>query len=91
MKTMETTEEVSSHGVEKRVKRRKCQRSAPFVREKPRMDWKKDLRIFGVGGKSRKRATLVVGKKPNGKSRLKTEINPANGLIFLRLAYPRHP
>ena len=36
MKTRETTEEMSSHGVEKRVERRKSQRSAPCAREKPR-------------------------------------------------------
>jgi hypothetical protein len=41
MKTTETTEEVSSHGVEKHVERHKCQRSAPFAREKPRADWKR--------------------------------------------------
>jgi len=49
------------------VKRHQCQRSAPFAREKPWADWKKRLQIRGAGGKSRKRPTLVVGKKPNGK------------------------
>jgi hypothetical protein len=43
MKTMETTEEVSSRGVEKHAERHKCQRSAPFAREKPRRYWKKGL------------------------------------------------
>ena len=47
MKTMETTEEVSSHRVEKRVKRRNWQQIAPCAREKPRADWKKDLQICG--------------------------------------------
>jgi hypothetical protein len=70
VKTPETTEEVSLHGVEKRVEGHKYQRSAPFAREKPRADRKKDLQICGAGRKSRKRPTLVVGKNPNGKSRL---------------------
>ena len=51
---METTEEVSSDGMEKRVERRQGQRSAPFAREKPRVDWKKDLQVCGAGGESRK-------------------------------------
>jgi hypothetical protein len=29
------------------------------------------LQILGAGGKSRKRPTLVVGKKPNGKCQVK--------------------
>jgi len=72
MKTMETTEEVSSDGMEKRVERRKSQRSAPVVRKKLRMDWEKGLQICGAGRKSGKHPTLVVGKKPNGKSRFET-------------------
>ena len=71
VKTPEPTEEVSSDGMEKRVERPKSQRSALFAREKPRADLKIDLQTFGVGGKSPKRSTLVVGKKPYGKSRLK--------------------
>jgi hypothetical protein len=51
MKTMETTEDVSSYGVEKRVERHKSQRSAIVVREKPMADWKKDLQIFEAGRK----------------------------------------
>jgi hypothetical protein len=42
MKTTETTEEVSSDGMEKRVERHKSQRIAPFASEEPRADWKKD-------------------------------------------------
>jgi len=34
------------------------------------LDWKKDLQICGAGRKSRKRPTLVVGKKPNGECQL---------------------
>jgi hypothetical protein len=75
MKTMETTEAVSSDGMEKRVKRHKSQRSAPCAREKPGTDWKKTLQIYGAGRKSRKRPTLVVGKKPYGKSQFIPE-NP---------------
>ena len=86
MKTPETTEEVSSHRVEKRAERRKCQRGAPFVREKPRMDWKKDMRIFGVGGRSRKSPRLVVGKKPNGKSRIKSFVLTGLYLAFVLFA-----
>src|ERR1039458_7187601 len=69
MKTMETTEEVSSDGMEKRVERRKCQRIAPFAREKLRVDGKKDLQICGAGRKSEKSPTLIVGKQSNVKSR----------------------
>jgi hypothetical protein len=53
----------------KRAERHKCQRSAPFAREKPRADWKKELQTCGSGRKSRKGRMLVVGKKSNGKSR----------------------
>jgi hypothetical protein len=35
---------------------------------------KKDLQICGVGRKSRKRPTLFVGKKSNGKSQLTTDL-----------------
>jgi hypothetical protein len=73
VKTPETTEEVSLHGVEKRVEWHKCQRSAPFAREKPRADWENGLQICGAGRKSQKRPTLVVGKNPNGKYRVKYE------------------
>jgi hypothetical protein len=66
MKTTETTEEVSSRRVEKRAEMHKCQRNAPFAREKWRVDWKKGLQTGGEGRKSRKSPTLVVGKKPNG-------------------------
>ncbi len=41
MQTPETTEETSSHGEEKRVEKRKWQRSAPCAGEKSRADWKK--------------------------------------------------
>jgi len=52
VKTPETTEEPSSHGVEKRAERHISQRSAPFAGEKPMTDWKKDAQICGVGIKS---------------------------------------
>ena len=57
---------MSSHGVEKRVKRRNWQQIDPCAREKTRADWKKDLQICGEGRKSRKRSALVVDK-PYGK------------------------
>src|SRR5260221_10665908 len=47
-------------------------RSMPFAREKPGADWKMDLQTRGAGRKSRRRPTLVVGMKPNGKSRMKS-------------------
>jgi hypothetical protein len=62
VKTTATTEEVSSHGVEKRAERHKCQRSAPFAREKPRTDCKRGLQIYGASGKSRKRPMWFMGK-----------------------------
>jgi hypothetical protein len=74
MKTPATTEEVSSREVEKRAERHKCQRSAPFAKEKPRVDLKKGLQIYGAGRKSRKRSTLVVGHKPYGKCQMKTKL-----------------
>jgi hypothetical protein len=43
----------------------------PLCRRKPRAEWKKDLQTYCDGRESRKRPMLVVGKKPNGKSRLK--------------------
>jgi hypothetical protein len=70
MKTMETTEEVSLRGVEKRAERTKFKRSTPFGGEKRRAAGKKDLQIYGAGIKSQKRPALVVGKKPNWKSRI---------------------
>jgi hypothetical protein len=69
---MHSPEEVSSHRVEKGAERHKGQRSVPDAREKPGLDWKIDLPTFGVGGKSQKRPTLVVGKKPNGKYQFNT-------------------
>jgi hypothetical protein len=51
--------------------RPKSLRNAPCDREKPRTDWKKDLQTRGEGRDSRKRPTLVRGKKPNGKYQIK--------------------
>gem|GEM_PF-3488553 len=67
---METTEKVSSHRVEKRVKRTNRSEAPPCAREKPRADWKMDLQTCGVGRKSRKGSTPVLDKKPNGKCQL---------------------
>jgi hypothetical protein len=71
MKTTTSTEDVSSDGMEKCVKRRNWRQIVTCAREKPRVDWKKSLQICGAGRKSRKRPTPVVGKKPYGKSQLK--------------------
>jgi hypothetical protein len=51
-------------------RRRKSHRCAPCDTEKPRTDWINDLQICCEGRKSRKRPTLVVGKKPYGKSQI---------------------
>jgi hypothetical protein len=52
MKTMKNTEEVSSDIMEKRVERRIWRQIARYATEKPEMDGKTDLQIFGVGRKS---------------------------------------
>ncbi len=70
MKTMETTEEMFSDGMEKRVQRRKSHRSASCATEKPKTDWINDLPICCEGRKSRKTPTLVVSMKSNGKCQL---------------------
>jgi hypothetical protein len=74
MKTMEITEEVYSHRVEKRVKRHKCQRSAPFTREKTIGGLEKGLANLWSRRKITKKAHATVDKKPNGKSRLITRV-----------------
>jgi hypothetical protein len=84
MKTMETTEEVSSHRVEKRVERRTWQQIDPCAREKPRVDLKKGLQIYGAGRESRKRPTLVVGQKPYGKCQFIALLGA--GLLRINLA-----
>ena len=99
MKTMATMEELSSVGLEKREERRNWRQIVPCAREKPLANLKKTLQIRGAGRKSRKRPTPVMGKKPNGKSRLKcagcvkpTDLNmifPARrffSLVFISLA-----
>jgi hypothetical protein len=58
-------------GVENRVERGKMHRNTSCAREIPRADWKRDLQICGEGRESRRRPTLVVGKKPNGKYQLR--------------------
>jgi hypothetical protein len=51
MKTIETTEEVSSDGMEKCVERRNWRQIVTCAREKTRVDWKKSLQICGAGRK----------------------------------------
>src|ERR1019366_1191807 len=53
----------------------------PMCQRKPRADWKKELQICGAGGKSRKSPTLVVGKKPYGKSRINKIPTPHENLL----------
>jgi hypothetical protein len=84
MKTKETLEEVSSHPGEKGHWRQKSigtppppEKSGERTRKK---DSKKDLQICGAGGKPRKRPTLFVGEKSNGKFRFKREPQISVGL-----------
>jgi hypothetical protein len=37
--------------------------------KKPRVDWKKNLKILGTGAKSQNRCALGAGEKVNGESR----------------------
>jgi hypothetical protein len=53
MKTRETTEEVSSHGVEKRAERLKSERSAPFATEnRGRIGKKIEKRFANLWGRN---------------------------------------
>ena len=62
---------MSLRGAEKRVKRHQCQRSAPCAKGNCGRTGKKSLQMGGVSRKSRKRPTLVVGMKSNGKFQMK--------------------
>src|ERR1700691_1213633 len=54
MKTRETTEEVSSHGVEKRAERHKSERSAPFATEnRGRIGKKIEKRLANLWGRNK--------------------------------------
>jgi muconolactone delta-isomerase len=53
------------------VEGRKRQRNTPSAREKRGADWNRDLQICGETRDSRKTPTRVVGRKSNGKSRIK--------------------
>jgi hypothetical protein len=70
MKTTTSTEEVSSHPVEKGRCEPKKHRNSPVPENNRNGLDKKFLQIYGAGRKSRKRPTLVVGKKPYGKCQL---------------------
>ena len=70
MKTMETTEEVSSHPGAKGLGSPETPGNTSGAEEKPRRTGQKGLQICGAGGKSRKRRTLFVGEKSNGKFRM---------------------
>jgi hypothetical protein len=48
----------------------KRHRNTPCAVAEQRPDWKIDLQTCGARRKSRKRPTLVVGKKPNAKYQL---------------------
>jgi hypothetical protein len=70
MKTTTSTEEVSSHPVEKGRCEPKKHRNSPVPENNRNGLDKKFLQIYGAGRKSRKRPTLVVGKKPYGKCQI---------------------
>jgi hypothetical protein len=63
MKTMETTEEMSSVGMEKRVERRNWRQIDPCAREKPMADWKKVLANLGSGKRITKKAYAGRGQE----------------------------
>jgi hypothetical protein len=74
MKTTTSTEEVSSHPVEKGRCEPKKHRNSPVPENNRNGLDKKFLQIYGAGRKSRKRPTLVVGKKPYGKCQMEIAI-----------------
>lgn len=65
MKTTETTEEVSSHGVEKRVERHKV-KEARLCQKKTEGGLEKDLQICGEERESRKKPTMVMARNQMG-------------------------
>jgi hypothetical protein len=68
MKTMETTEEVSSRGVEKCAERHKWQRNVPLPAKNRGRTGKKDLQNCGGGRISRKITKKVhAGREPETK------------------------
>ena len=72
MKTTATTEAVSSHPGENGCWSQEWRRNTTRAGQKPRADWKNDLQTYEAGRESQKPPTLVVGNKPNGKSRFTT-------------------
>jgi hypothetical protein len=75
--------EVSSNSRDKGHWIKKMRRNTPPMLEKIEDGPEKDLQTEGARGESRKAPTLVVGKKPYGKS----QINPP---VNMRILYPRH-
>jgi hypothetical protein len=63
MKTMETTEEVSSHPGEKGHCIQKWRRNTSRAGKKPGAGWKNDLQIRGAGRKSRKTTHAGCGQE----------------------------
>ena len=70
MKTPETTEEVSSHGVEKRAERHNWRTNRLLCQRKTEGGLEKGLANLWSRKKITKKAHVVVGKKPNGKCQL---------------------
>jgi len=75
MKTMATTEEVSSDGMEKPVERRNWRQIACCAREKRTADLKKVLANPWKRKNITKRPTPFVGKQPNGKCQIKLRLS----------------
>jgi hypothetical protein len=72
MKTMESTEEVSSHRVEKRVKRHKSQRSATLCQRKTGGELKKRLADPWSGKRITKKAHVGRGQETKWEIPVKT-------------------
>ncbi|MGB8368794.1 MAG: hypothetical protein ACLPYZ_03105 [Limisphaerales bacterium] len=77
MKTMETTEEVSSDGMEKRVERHNWRQIGPCAREKPMADLKKVLANPWSRKKITKKAHAGRGQEA------KWEMSNENEIILL--------
>ena len=75
MKTTATTEEVSSHPGEKGVGSQKWRRNSLLCRRKTDGGLEKRLaNLWSRTENHKNRPTLVVGKKPNGKSQMKRDM-----------------
>jgi len=87
MKTRETTEEVSSHGVEKRVERRKSERSAPFTREyRGRIGKKIGKKSCKLVGQEENHEKAHAGRGQKSKWEMSVKISSMNKLVMILIA-----